>query len=821
MLKEKIVHIPEGEKPEDVIENELEPVELDLFVAQIFSEVETENYEDRMKRYKKWAKNRAFYRGNQRGVWDASKRAWVTVDIDTLTPSEQSMLVTNNQFRPQVKTLAKEFSRSQTRIRSNAQSDSQRAVLASRFADNLIKYYQPRLLPETQRQLRAKFLMLCGNVFHCTKFSRNKKSANVQVQVNKRAMLPAYTSSVCSECGYEPEEEVKKCPECGGIVETTNVEAKEADGVAYETINAGDPDIEVVDPAEVEVWSGAKNLALSPYLRRRRIVKEAFIKAEMPWYKIQNEGTLSESGQMQMQFFDTANSSEDNQKNIKRYEYEELWIDLSMYVNKKLEKPVEFKRKKGNKWQTITLPVGTVLKDEFPDGMYALRIGGAAPVCYYNEDKDTCWKHTAYDINIDSIWGDGLEDAVMNQQIINEYTSLSVENVLYNASPKLVINPELINPVTVTNRPKDMLVLSNNARLDTDPKNAFAQVQGMQLTQEVLTGIDTMKRDMREQTGALVAFNGQGDPTLTTATAMSIARDSALALVSTPLSILAETDQELFKEVLRIVKKHWYDKKYSFLLGKYNEEEAKAFKECNIDEELNIFVESNSWMPQTNYERLQNLGAYLTAFGIPMGFLNPQIPEPVRTYASQLYNVPFDFDELAPDIRIAQKRLNIGKEVAAREIPKAMAMLQQMGPSAAEPIMVNEQPSTKGEAILQGTRTIISDAIGIEEDIDDLQIFITEYVKYLKTDEGQNAHPVFREAVKDVISQCKAFLKVQQAEEAERLGMMSQGLSGGPPAGQPEQNQFKPSNPAEHPFAPQKVGQVKDYSDNAKNLQAK
>jgi hypothetical protein len=789
MLKERVIHIPEGN--DEIIDETLEPVILEDLVTRIFEEVEVENSEDRMKRFKKWAKNRAFYRGNQRGVWDIKRRAWVTVDIDTLTPSEQSMLVINNQFRPQVKTLAKEFSRSQTRIRANAQSDSQRAILASRFGDSLIKHYQHKLLPESQRQLRAKYLMLCGNVFHYVRFDRNKKSAKVDVQTEpKRALLPAYTASICTECSTEVDEGVMKCPKCGGIVETTNVEAKEAMALNYEKTNAGDPDLEVVDPTEIEVWAGAKNLALSPYLRRRRIVKESFIKAAIPFYKPKVDNKLSEGGQMQMQFFDTASASEDTQKSTGKYEYEELWIDPAMYVGKKLEKPVEFRRKRGSKWETITLPKDTIISNEFPDGMYVLRIGGDQ-ITYYNEDKNRCWKHTPYDINVDGFWGDGLEDAVMNQQLINEYTSLSVENVLYNASPKLVINPELINPATVTGRPKDMLLLSNNARMDTDPKTAFSQISGMTLTNEVMMGIDTYKRDMREQTGALVAFNGQGDPTLTTATAMSIARDSALALVSTPLSILAETDQEIFKEVLCITKKHWYDKKYAFLLGKYNEEEAKAFRDCQIEEELNIYVESNSWMPQTNYERLQNLGAYLTAFGIPLGFLNPQIPQPVREYASQLYNVPFDFDELAPDTRIAQKRLNIGKDVAAREIPKVMAEIQRLGPKAQAPIVVNGQQITKGEALLQAARTVIADAIGIEEDIDDLQVFITEYVRYLKTDEGQNANPIFREAVKVVVSECKNFLKVQQAEEAERLMLMNGGGGMAAPAPQPQNNQWE------------------------------
>lgn len=816
MLKEKLVPVIDGQ--EDIIDTELEPVKLQDFITQYFETVESDNAEDRLRRFKKWSKNRAFYRGNQRGVWDTKRKAWVTIDIDTLTPSEQSMLVINNQFRPQVKTLAKEFSRSQTRIRANARSDSQSAVLASRFTDALIRYYQPKLLPESLRQLRAKYLMLCGNSFQYTYYDKEKKSATVSVKKTGRVMLPAYESNTCSECGYEGESGEQQCPECKGVMETTNVEAQETQGVlGYEKRNAGDVVTEIVDPTEIDVWGGASCLDESPYIKRRRIVKHGYLRKTYSFYKPKTDSKLSDQGQLQLQFSDTAINSENTQKNIGLYEHEQLWIDVSEYYGKKLDEPFTFKKKTAKGWVSVTLPAGTVLEQEFPDGMYIARVGQDI-LCIYNENKRDCWKHTAFDINVDGFWGDGLEDAVMNQQIINEYTSLSVENVLYNASPKLVINPELINPVTVTGRPKDLLLMSNNARREDPPKNAFAQISGMSLTNEVMMGIDNYKRDMREQTGALVAFNGQGDPTLTTATAMSIARDSALALVSTPLAILAETDQEWIWQVIKYVKKFWYDQKYSFLLGKYNEAEADAFKESNLEEEINVYVESNSWMPQTNYERLQNLGAYMTAFGIPMGFMNPMIPQPVREYATQLYNIPVDFNELYPDIRIAQKRLDIGKDVAKVQIPKAMAEVQaltQTGQHLAPITLADGTQTTKGEAVLQATRNIIADAIGIEEDIDDLQVFIDEYIKYLKTDEGQNAHAIFREAVKVVISECKNFLKIQQAEQAQMQAMMNpqpqQGQGGGG-----GQQPFQPQNAAEHPFAPEKVGEVKDYSDNAK-----
>jgi hypothetical protein len=812
----KLVPVAENTS-DDVFNFELVPVDLPVFVNGIFDEVERDNAQDRLNRYKKWAKNRAFYRGNQRGFWDSKQRTWVSIDIDSLPPSDQSVLVVNNQFRPQVKTLAKEFSRSQTRIRTNPLSDSQDSILAGRFSDALIRFYQPKLMTETKRQLESKFLMLCGNSFRYDYYSQDKKSAKVNLKTSAPVTLPEYKKSACPECGYVDDKgEATKCPECGATMQVTQVPPKEAQArTGYKQVNAGDPETEVVDPVEIEVWSGAQDLDHSPYLRRRRLVKEEFIVKTFPFYSPKKDAKMSDSGQDQWKFFDHSTKNKETTSNL--HEYQQLWIDVERYYGKKLEKAVSFRKQVNGAWTTVTLKEGTILHEEFPDGMYICKVDG--DILYYsNEAKKDHWIHIPFDTNVDGFWADGLEDAVMNQQIINEYTSLSVENVLYNASPKLVLNPTLINPVQVTGRPKDLILMSDNASRDKEPKNAFAQINGMSLTAEVQMGIDASKRDMREQTGALVAFNGQGDPTLTTATAMSIARDSALALVSTPLSIRAEKEQEWCRHILQLVKTHWYDQKYKFLLGKYNEAEAEAFRDCVLDEEINIFVESNSWMPQTNFERLSNLGAYLTAFGIPMGFLNPTIPQVVRDYASQLYNIPFDFNEVAPDTRIAQKRLELAKEVAAQQIPKAMAAIGQLKAHGLQ---------DEAMQLAAGTRKIISDAMGVEEDIDDHAVFISEYIKWLKTDEGQNAHPILREAIKMTIADHRSWKSIQDAQAAEGMAMQNMAAQpptaggGAPPTptqgGGGGKAPFQPEDPASHPFSPQKLGEVQDFSDNAKS----
>lgn len=739
--------LPKPEEGNEKYQPKFDSEDLNDFSIKFKDTVDRENESEEKARHRKWAKNRAFYRGKQRGFWDNNAQRWYSVDADTKRPSEASLLVVNNQFRPQVKTLAKEFSRSKLRLRSVAISDSQSANHTSRFSDHLISYYQRTLLRETSKQKEARFLFLCGNSFRYTYFDKNKKGVQIPFPITGDKTMDAFTRGHCLQCGEEAVAAATECPQCGGAIKVDHVPEKILKNVVigHKMGNSGEITSEVVDPVEIKVWAQANDLESTPYLRRRRFVKKEFLVAAFPFYKPDDGGNVTDKGSAQMQIknTDTVGSKED-EKDL--YEFTEFWIDKSVYARLRTKKETVLMG--GGK----PIPEGTLYSELFPDGMY-VAMSGKDVLAYHNENMLWGWNHRAFDISVDGFWADGLDDSVMNQQIINEYTSLSVENVLHNASPKLVINPKMINPLTVTGRPKDMIPLSDNARQDIEPRKAIHQIQGMQLTNEVMEGIESSKRDMREQTGALLAFNGQGDPNITTATGMSLARDSALSLIATPLAISAEAEESWAWQVLRLVKVYWSDHKYKFLLGKYNEQESESFRDSELDHEIRIEIEHNSWIPETRAEKIQNLLAYTTAYGLPFGFLNPQVPQVIRERASKLYRQPADLSEISPDIRIAEKRLDRALETAESQL----ILMSEAG---------TEEEVT---LLLQSLSKVIQDEMTIEEDIDEHQIFVDVYIRWLKTDEGQNVHPVVRDAIKQVIADHRGFIKLQIEDQQAML----------------------------------------------------
>src|SRR5687767_7381951 len=79
--------------------------------------IDGENQEEELRRVRKITKLMMYYRGNQRGFWSAHTGDWVPMDPDAFEPRDAAMLLINNQIRPMVKSLAKEWARSRSRMK--------------------------------------------------------------------------------------------------------------------------------------------------------------------------------------------------------------------------------------------------------------------------------------------------------------------------------------------------------------------------------------------------------------------------------------------------------------------------------------------------------------------------------------------------------------------------------------------------------------------------------------------------------------------------------------------------------------------------------
>lgn len=714
----------EAFKPDDSQEAmEYQSVVFSEWAVQELGRINKEDSQEELVRNRKWQKNVNYYRGIQRGFWDDKKKVWVEIPLDELDPVEQSILLVDNQFRPQIKALIKELTRSRSRISVRALNDTPEAKSAARFADKLITYYQTKHLDEIFRQRQAKLNCLKGNYLRYVYPSKTAKGVKVPQITKQTKKVVGADVYECKACGAMEElenvPEIKtlpqgKCPKCGEEGFTTFHKGFTGELNALgktEMIDSGDLVTELVDPSEIKLSLNADRISNSSYLRRRRPIEWKVLQSFFKSIQIP-KGKLSEVGRMQQQSKGSTGASDQNKGEREAeapvVEFEQLWLDMSRYC--------DIKPARAEKIGALEIQADIPLSEQFPYGLY-LEFASNRLLRGRPEDKNKYWDLGGYDITTDTIWSDGVEDAVQNQQILNELRSLSMENILYNASGKTVYNPHLVDPETMSGSPKDAVPMSTRSTRDDDPRKAVYQMQGMSLTQEVGVAMMEAKGNMREQLGSFPSVQGMSDPNVKTATGISIIRDAAIALIGTPLAVMSYVDVSWAGKILRHVKEGWIDGKYERLLGSYSKHEIECFKRIDLDKDIEVYVEPNSWLPKADFEHISDLSNFLMALGLPLGFLNPQLPQKVREYAASIYRMPFDLNEMNPDTRLA----NISVERLKTYLLETFGDL-------------NKDVSL--EDMTQAMEDFNTEIIVPDVECDNHQEYINAYMTALKTDEA-------------------------------------------------------------------------------------
>lgn len=734
---------------------DLLPIELQTLCYQKYTELLNKHRTKFLEHKKQWRKAKEYYSGNQRGFWSTSRNEWVWVDIDKLTPTEQSVLVVNNQIKGHVRTIAKEFSRAIIKIKPEPKNDTIVAQYACRLIPKLIDCAFTDTFSERLKQYEAKLLILTGNAFRYVYLAAEETDQSLK-DISTR-------DYICANCGYASFTDMM-CENCGSTEFLKQPEDKMQQLLSFNyKIKT-----EIVDPEEILINTKVKTFAQTDFLFRIRKLEKQLLDIE------------------------------DSKKLNDEVEFVQCWLKPNHYKCYFLQS--DFKSYKQ----------GTPLIEIFPDGLYFEIVNDKVQNVFYNEDLHESWIHVIYDNNPASPYGLGIEDAIQLQQLINEITSLIVENILYNASPTLIINPRLINPASISGKPRDIVLMNEQAMLDSRPDQAFASIPSLPIAQDVYAVTEGIKRDMREQTGAYLAFNPTGDPYITTATGASIARDSALALLSLSLSLKTEADKEWVMRYLKLAQKVLTPDELKHLLGRYNELEIESFYKVDLDKDINYVVENSSWQPQTTYERIQNLQSFLSAFGLPLGFANPAIPPAIKEYAMNLYQVPIDIDELQPDIRVAKKRLTEG-------LTKFHSLLPLLSEATSEEEMMELAKQIVNEVVYTMKPDI---------ELDNHEIIITTYLREMKTDEGLNWNPLFQVALRETINLHKEIImkrEIQKLQQQQILQTTGEQVTNIPATAidldlsnqMPET--VEPVPPSEPPFQPlstvpiKPVAPVKDF----------
>jgi len=730
--------------------------------------IDSENHEEEMRRIRKITKLMRYYRGEQRGFWSASTGEWVTINPDDFEPRDAALLVVNNQIRPMVKNLQKEWSRSRSRIRVNPRDDTVQKKGAARYATAAISSKQDSLMPESFRQVEGKSAFLAGNYVRYSCYDKSAKGGVAHIPRTEKVTKKEYDDFFwCPDCDREMDKPKAdgSCYYCGSkdIQEEKGEENTYSKMSSIDKVKVGCPITRFVDCREIKVHIRARCLAETPYLRWRQYVLCSTLKEQYRWASIKptTAGPITRYIQETEMSSGISGLAKTTLMNFEEYgiglggmtEFARIWLRPSLYFNLKAEKDITL-------GDNEVIKEGEKFIDRYPEGMYIAYSGPDELLDVQDEIIDDYWAHGTYDKLIESFWGDGLDDLIPMQELVNETQSLFVENLIYNASPKIIYNPFLIEASMLSNNPAEMVPMTRQSKRDDNPGNAVYQMKGMSIAADVPAAMETAIETMRDQSGSHLAMSGSNDPKLNTATAMAIARDASVAQLGPPLALKSEVDVQWAYQILKMLQKYWVDGVSDKILGQYTVQEAKWFKECDIETDLEITIEAGSWTPRTELEVRNDFLSFVTAGGIPLGFANPQVPYEIKQKAAELFRMPIDLDKLQPDIRNAHLRIE--------QLQAAAGVMLDAG-------VIDE--TTDDPRIIQ----LLTMDVPVDQYIDDHGVIKNTYVSWLKTDEGRFAPASVVESVHLLIQKHDEAIRKLQDEgfqEEAKYQMAAQAMSG-------------------------------------------
>jgi len=745
------------------------------FLNTLLDRIRAENRYVDLQRVRVWKRNVDFYLGNQDGHWDNRTGFWVPNSPDPDNP-----IHANNQYGFFVRSVAAMAGRSQAQFKVRARTDDPQLVGAAKVADVVQKDWWRRRWKASHRQMESKYSQLTGNYLRNFNWSMKGGVPALIPKTEQIQIAGEEEGYQCNECGTFGPTETNSgggfttagaalgqarppldnglCPTCGSEdIYQMGLPALSMNVVTgHQQIDSGDLIADAVDPMEGKLHLHSRFFETSPYFIRRRLFLQEVLEDHFPFAEMSRSTASSDLILMYQRSLEASNGggsySVFNDSYHDMVEFEEAWLAPAMYsfyiTPDEVAGDVEF-------------PTKTQLRELYPDGMYLGRIGNQI-VQERAEDKNDWWVHGRFDIVPNSVWGRGQDDAVSQNEQLNEAESLWYEILMHHASRKTAYNPLKYNAEDITGSPRDLMELQN-AQEDDRPGEYIWESPGGGATPDLPAFIEKKQSNMQHQFSAFDAFVGDSGGRSEPATRTAILRDQNNILHGPTLDLKAEADMHTTEIVLREKQKNWVGVQYHFMGGQYDDQEGQWFGRSDIQGDFELWEVPGSSEVQSVADQRATIIDAGNWGSLPGGiFSDPVRSQPkLFNYLLEQYGLSFDAGDVAPDYR--KQRLEIKQlEDMLPHVLEAFAaqgIPEQLPPGMPLPDGSTSQEPMPHPMVVQ----FLASKIKPEFIVDNDDVHIQTIVEWRKTDQGMKCRPVMWAALEaHIMAHVDNKVKVQQ-----------------------------------------------------------
>jgi hypothetical protein len=145
---------------------------------------------------------------------------------------------------------------------------------------------------------------------------------------------------------------------------------------------------------------------------------------------------------------------------------------------------------------------------QFPTGVCVTSVNGLV-VDWYEEALTDRWTHEVLIPVPHSMLGDGLYDAILMQDQINEINSLLIQHMRYSTVGHKIYDSTMIDPKDVVNDPKNGWI-QGKPGLDKNISQSVKELPPTSLSQDVPAWLSLVKEAMQDMTSAYDPTTGKG-----------------------------------------------------------------------------------------------------------------------------------------------------------------------------------------------------------------------------------------------------------------------------------------------------------------------
>lgn len=570
----------------------------------ICAHIQTTDREQRIRRNTVYYLMALYYQGYQ------------NIDIQpgsaTFDVYEREDFYVENQFRHHVDAVVNSLSKNEGDIVIRPASSQPKDITKARVAGPVLDMQKSTIGYDRVKDIKNLYKVLFGNAFTFVDYIRDAKHGTIVTAKYKYEEIP-------DETDPNADPYLSKVPD------------------GFTKVNRGSEVCVVCSPLEISVRADTKGFENLPYIQWRTRQDNEKLNYMYPGLGLEG-GTNAVDEDMAQQYLDVlgnlpgnllGDSIAYNQSSyeVKKSEYVRTWLTPCMFAGDKS------------------------LEAKFPKGVHVATVNGRV-VDYYEEDMFDRWTHEVLIPVPHSLLGDGLYDALLMQDQINEMNSLLIQHMRYSTVGHKIFDTQIIDPKDVVNDPKNGWI-PGRASLDKTIAQAVFELRPTQLSGDVPQWLQTVKTSMQDMTSAYDSSVGKSIGANTPYSQSVFLTERAQSRWQGSLSYNRPQLVRFNQQLLKIAQNEWMEAKTASVIANTGSWSFQQFTQADLAGEVDITISNTDMAPKGRAEQVQALQMLQQ-----MAQLLPMLPPKQKLRVEEILGLPPDSNPMSTQISRAYRQID-------------------------------------------------------------------------------------------------------------------------------------------------------------------